>query len=221
MQNIKLLECGEPLVPASLFPGKILVRSWYFNEGLEGSVPEAWLRESVFKRLVNAARNLPSDWHFVIWDGWRSFKLQSNLFNILLNRIKAAEPSISDEDARGKASVFVAVPSKEPDTVSGHLTGGAVDITIADNNGLYLDMGGGFDETEQHSYTSYYEQNNLNIKARDNRRLLVKLLEDEGFSNYPSEWWHFDYGNRNWAIRTGADNAIYGYTEPPFKWRRP
>ena len=221
MQINKLLECGEPLVPTSLFPSKILVRSWYFNEGLEGSVPEAWLRESVFKRLVNAARKLPPDWHFIIWDGWRSFKLQSNLFNILLNRIKAAEPSISDEDARSKASVFVAVPSKEPDTVSGHLTGGAVDITIADNNGLYLDMGGGFDETEQHSYTSYYEQNNLNLKARDNRRLLVKLLEDEGFSNYPSERWHFDYGNRNWAIRTGADNAIYGYTEPPFKWRRP
>ena len=221
MQINKLLECGEPLVPTSLFPSKILVRSWYFNEGLEGSVPEAWLRESVFKRLVNAARNLPSDWHFVIWDGWRSFKLQSNLFNILLNRIKASEPSISDEDARSKASVFVAVPSKEPEYVSGHLTGGAVDITIADSSGLYLDMGGSFDETEQHSYTSYYEQNNLNLKARDNRRLLVKLLEDEGFSNYPSEWWHFDYGNRNWAIRTGADNAIYGYTEPPFKWRRP
>ena len=221
MQSKELIDCGEPLVPASLFPSKILVRSWYFNEGLEGSVPEAWLRLGAYERLVRAAKNLPDNWHFVIWDGWRSFKLQSNLFNILLTRIKAAEPDISSEEACERASVFVAVPSKEPETVAGHLTGGAVDITIADAVGLYLDMGGGFDETEPHSYTSYYEQNNLNIKARDNRRRLVELLEAEGFSNYPSEWWHFDYGNRNWALRTGADYAIYGYAEPPFKWHRP
>ena len=29
-----------------------------------------------------------------------------------------------------------------------------------------------------------------------------------GFTNLPTEWWHFDYGNKFWAFYTGND-AIY------------
>jgi hypothetical protein len=31
-----------------------------------------------------------------------------------------------------------------------------------------------------------------------------------GLVNYPTEWWHWSYGDRYWALLTGADHAIYG-----------
>ncbi len=213
-----LIENNEPLVHAGLYPEKILTKSWYFFERLPGSYPEVWVRETVYEKLLVAAESLPEGLRLVIWDGWRSYDLQSFLYKRMLDRLK--EKDITGDKAHEHARVFVAVPSKEPETVSGHLTGGAVDITLADVRGHYLNMGGSFDETEEHSHTWYYENPERgNIIARNNRRLLVRIMESAGFSNYPSEWWHFDYGNRGWAERTKAENAFYGYTEPPFKWR--
>ena len=136
----------------------------------------------------------------------------------MLDRLK--EKGITGDEAKEEASTFVAIPSKEPETVSGHLTGGAVDLTLADVRGHYLNMGGSFDETDVHSQTWYYENPDRgNVTARNNRRLLIRIMETAGFSNYPNEWWHFDYGNNAWASRTKAECAFYGYTEPPFKWR--
>jgi len=31
-----------------------------------------------------------------------------------------------------------------------------------------------------------------------------------GFVNYPSEWWHWSYGDRYWAFTTGPSHARYG-----------
>ena len=31
-----------------------------------------------------------------------------------------------------------------------------------------------------------------------------------GLVNYPTEWWHWSYGDRYWALATGADRAMYG-----------
>ena len=210
-----LVENHEPLVQVSLYPERILARSWYYNERLPGSFPEIWLRESVYERLICAAEALPKGLRLVVWDGWRSYELQSELFRILLERLTAR--GFSEAEARERAKEFVAFPSREPESVSGHLTGGAVDLTIADERGHYLDMGGSFDETEEHSHTDYYEISE-NITARDNRRLLVSVMESAGFKNYPSEWWHYDYGNRQWAENAGEVCAFYGYIEPPFKW---
>ena len=108
-------------------------------------------------------------------------------------------------------------------SVSGHCTGSAVDLTIADDRGHYLEMGSGFDEPTERSYTYHYEKmerpEGAALEARNNRRILLSLMSEMGFSNYPNEWWHFDYGNRRWAQRTGASKAIYGYTEPSFRWQ--
>ena len=35
---------------------------------------------------------------------------------------------------------------------------------------------------------------------RDNRRILYWAMTKAGFTNLPTECWHFDYGNRNWAF---------------------
>ena len=215
---MELRENHEPLVQASLYPEKILARSWYYGEGLSGSISDVWLRESVYERLLKAAEILPEGLRLVIWDGWRSYELQSLLFAKMSARLRAK--GVPECEIHERASEFVAVPSKDDSTVSGHLTGGAVDLTIADKFGHYLNMGGNFDETEEHSNTGYYDDPDKgNVVARENRHILLRVMTEAGFSNYPSEWWHYDYGNRGWAERTGAQYAFYGYTEPPFKWQ--
>jgi D-alanyl-D-alanine dipeptidase len=35
-------------------------------------------------------------------------------------------------------------------------------------------------------------------------------MSTAGFLNYPTEWWHFSYGDRYWALDTGEQTAIYG-----------
>ena len=104
------------------------------------------------------------------------------------------------------------------------MTGGAVDLTLADMQGHYLPMGGNFDETEEHSYTDYYNDHEKlrdpkNAIARNNRNTLRRVMQEAGFTNYEREWWHYDFGNRQWAERTGETCEVYGYIEPPFKWR--
>ena len=78
-----------------------------------------------------------------------------------------------------------------------------------------LEMGTVFDGVHPETATRFYEELNpaqLDDVARQcltNRRLLWNVLVAAGFSNYPEEWWHFDFGNQFDAARTGRP-AIYG-----------
>lgn len=212
-----LIESGEPLVSASLYPERILSRPQYFIQGLKGSISESFLRVGVYERLVKAADRLPKGWKFVLLDCWRSPELQGELFRAISGEISKEHPELSPDEVEHRDRIFVAYPSVEPDRVSGHCTGGSVDLTLADEKGRPIPMGSGFDETSERSYTDHY--NRVEDEIRNNRRLLVDLMENEGFSNYPKEWWHFDYGNRNWAIRTGQKHCVYGFVRPEMRWR--
>ncbi|SED95789.1 D-ala-D-ala dipeptidase [Streptomyces sp. TLI_105] len=39
------------------------------------------------------------------------------------------------------------------------------------------------------------------------------MLTSTGLVNYPTEWWHWSYGDRYWAPATGAATAPYGPKE--------
>ena len=74
-------------------------------------------------------------------------------------------------------------------------------------------MGCEFDEFSDRAWTTYYEDGEAgegaNDTARDNRRMLYSVMTEVGFTNFPAEWWHFDYGDEKWGLFT--DNApIYG-----------
>jgi D-alanyl-D-alanine dipeptidase len=49
------------------------------------------------------------------------------------------------------------------------------------------------------------------VEARHNREILCDALTRAGFVNYPTEWWHWSYGDRYWAFVTGAPVAPYGH----------
>lgn len=88
-------------------------------------------------------------------------------------------------------------------------------IEIIRKHSMLLPMGTVFDGVHPQTATRYYEELDepgmgaSERERRDNRRLLYNVMAAVGFSNYPAEWWHFDYGNQFDMARTGRQ-AIYG-----------
>lgn len=214
------------MVPLSLIPGKLLVRPQYYLQKIEGALPECFIREGNLRRLINVAEKLPAGYKLLIFDAWRSERVQVSLFSEYYRELRNEMPDKDEEELIDLTKEFVALPSSDPGAPSPHLTGGAVDLTIVDDKGKMLNMGTAFDDTTDKSYTGYFEELAKNKKLTEeektilhNRRLLYHLMSDEGFTNYPPEWWHFDFGNQNWAwVKNKGQHAIYGNTSPRLRW---
>jgi serine beta-lactamase-like protein LACTB len=97
-----------------------------------------------------------------------------------------------------KQRIFVANPAEG----SRHNRGCAVDLTLYDlKTGKAIDMVGVFDEMSDRSYPDYVGSTSWRRWHRD---LLRRAMEDEGFSVYEAEWWHFDF--KDWRqYRIGND----------------
>jgi D-alanyl-D-alanine dipeptidase len=76
---------------------------------------------------------------------------------------------------------------------SGHSRGSTVDLTIIDKHTQKaLDMGTSFDFMDERSHP--FSSEILPLQAR-NRRLLRKLMIENGFVPFSTEWWHFTFKN--------------------------
>jgi len=107
----------------------------------------------------------------VIFDGYRPWTITKLFWEVV------------PEDKRK----FVADPAKG----SKHNRGCAVDLSIYNlGSGKLIDMPSGFDEFTERASPNYTGGTE---KERANRDLLRSLMEAEGFSVNPNEWWHFDY----------------------------
>ena len=72
---------------------------------------------------------------------------------------------------------------------SGHSRGSTVDLTIVNNKtNKELDMGTPYDFFGPESSTDF---SNITDKQRSNRVLLLEVMTENGFKNYPKEWWHY------------------------------
>ncbi|MCG8513010.1 MAG: M15 family metallopeptidase [Halanaerobiales bacterium] len=227
VRKIRIEECGEPLVPLGLIPEKILINPQYYIQQIRGALPDCYIREGNLTRLIGIANKLPPGYRLLIFDAWRPGQVQNSLYMQFYQELKRKFPTKKQRELEELAERFIAPPSSAPDFPSPHLTGGAIDLTIVDDQGKMLNMGTGFDQTDQKALTSYYEE--LLIKGElsseekeilDNRRLLYHLMSRAGFTNYPLEWWHYDFGNQNWAwMHQDSRDACYGGSSPYFRWR--
>ena len=120
--------------------------------------------------------------------------------------MRAAHPGVPGEELERLTSRFVA-----PIDVAPHVAGAAVDLTLADVCGDDLDLGTPIDATpEQSDGRCYFAADGIGADARAHRDLLRRVLEGQGLVNYPTEWWHWSFGDRYWALVTGAAHATYG-----------
>jgi len=214
--RIPITHKDEQLVPTSLLPRPLLTYPVYARQGLPGAGNECLVREEVGRRLRLAAQNLPEGLSLVILDGWRPWQVQKQLFETYLDVLRQRHPEESEDILVERTREFVSLPSVDPNSPSPHLTGGSVDVTLCGPDGVWLDMGTSFDATEPASHTAYFEPGQpgaaleLAELYRHRRRLLYHVMRKAGFTNLPTEWWHFDYGNQLWAWHSGKEQAFYG-----------
>nr|MDT0664632.1 M15 family metallopeptidase [Micromonospora sp. DSM 115978] len=85
-------------------------------------------------------------------------------------------------------------------------------------DGAELDMGTPEGATpEESDGRCYFAAAGVSELARRNREVLRQAMTAAGFVNYPTEWWHWSYGDRYWALLTGASAARYGTVGPPVR----
>lgn len=168
--------------------------------GMDNAEGECFVRKEVYELLKKAAAGLPEGHRFRLLDAWRPFALQKELYEDYSEDIikQFGLGDRSEEYRNAFIRKFVSDPVPDTEIPPVHTTGGAVDITIIGPDGAELDMGSGFDEFSDRTYTAFYEASD-NETVKNNRRLLYSIMTDAGFTNLPSEWWHYDFGDRFWA----------------------
>jgi D-alanyl-D-alanine dipeptidase len=207
---IPVVERGEDLVRV-VAAGRLSVAAAIPVPPADGVAPPAvrvhdLLRSEVARRLALAAATLPDQVRLHLVEGYRPPEVQAALYESHRRSLLADLPGIDIAESRRLASRFVAPPS-----VAAHPSGAAVDVTLVDAGGHPLDMGTAIDATpEESDGACYLDAPGLSARARDHRRLLAASLTTAGFVNYPTEWWHWSYGDRYWAFVAGATAALYG-----------
>ena len=217
LQAIPIVERHDPLVALGLVNLPLRVYPAYFHQGVPGALSDCYVRRCVLFRLYKAARLLPAGIELVVLDGWRPLAVQQYLYDTLHGAMQAHYPEDNAEQLATRLRQFVAPPSDSPTAPSPHLTGGSVDVTLCDSEGLFLDMGTEFDEISPQSASAAFEgiikPSPRESDVIEHRRLLHSVKLQAGFTNLPSEWWHFDYGNQSWAWAAQQAEAQFGAIE--------
>jgi D-alanyl-D-alanine dipeptidase len=164
----------------------------------------------VAEKLAAAAAALPSGVALFFEEGHRPLWLQRQYYERYGGRLGLAHPEWDAARLAMETSKYVA----PPDLVPPHSTGAAVDLTLCNSEGLELDMGTTSDGSPaDYDTLSYTFSPQISDSARQKRALLIESMTQQGFVNYPTEWWHWSYGDRYWAYQTRQPNAIYGTVE--------
>jgi zinc D-Ala-D-Ala dipeptidase len=201
--NVPIRDCGEDLVDPR---GEIT--TWVQGPD-DGSLH--WVRRSVRDRLVHAAQLLEPTYTLAVNEGWRPPAMQARGFDHHVRRLAGLYPDERPESLRRLASRFVSPPDVAP-----HPTGAAVDVVLLGRDGTEVDMGCPIDtNTEDSAGLCYTDHPDVPEAAKAARAALGEAMRRAGFVNYPTEWWHWSYGDRYWAMATGASHACYGPTELP------
>jgi D-alanyl-D-alanine dipeptidase len=217
-QNIKIQDCGEPLVAIPLEKFAVETPHAYQKLGapyhLSFVNSPYYLRSSVLDCLLTAQlqlqKNYPN-WKILIFDAYRPVEVQQFMvdysFNQLLKERGLNPDHLSAEQRQlilTEVYQFWASPSLDPATPPPHSTGAALDITLVNDIGTVLNMGSEIDEISPRSYPNYFENSSdpTEKSYHQNRQILSEVMKTAGFQQHPNEWWHFSWGDQLWAWLT-------------------
>lgn len=143
-----------------------------------------WIRREAGQALADAHAALQGEapgWGFLVLDALRPQRVQEALWASL---------------AGSGLEMYLAHPARG----SIHSFGMAVDITLLDEAGVEQDMGTPFDDLTEKSHPrleqDFLDAGELTLKQVGHRRLLRRVLGQAGFQGISTEWWHFDFGDR-------------------------
>jgi D-alanyl-D-alanine dipeptidase len=182
-----------------------------------------FVRKEVLKRLVDANSYLESlnkGYRLKIFDAYRPLSVQRYMIEYDKERLSQELFNTSfimlkkqDQESIVKKVTFFWSPivkniEKNPPP---HSTGGAIDLTICSIDGKELDMGTKIDSLVKESLSDYYDLTGTIYEQ--NRTLLKEVMQKAGFTQLPTEWWHYSYGDQIWAVDNEEEFAIYGMLE--------
>lgn len=165
---------------------------------------QTYVRRGVRERLQLAGQVLATvapELKLDVGYGYRALSVQKQRF---LAQVATLPMELNGIDRLAAAHRAVAVPE-----VAGHPAGAAVDIRII-NGQVPLDFG---TELWNFSKDSYTFSPYVSSEARNNRLLLRSVMMQAGFAPFDGEWWHFSYGDKEWAKYYDQPSAFYEQIE--------
>lgn len=206
LRKVRIVESGEPLVDFIQLCENVVLSRGRFDYRRE-----SLLRETAARMLCRAAKAVPAGYRLGVIEGWRAPMIQRRMYLAIWNRYKNRNPDWSDVRLRRTVNRFTA--PLDPRVPPPHSTGGALDVFLVDDSGKDLDMSSPFNPIDTKCFS--LEAPGLSDVARLHRRILKEAMLAGGFTNYPSEYWHWSYGDQGWAYRGGHPHAVYGPIVPP------
>ncbi len=189
--GLPVRDLDEPLVPLDA------------RYGARG--PGRLVRRSVADRLDAAQASLPDGLSFRVAEGFRTPDAQQAIITSYAASLRRLHPTAGEAEVVHLTSRYVA-----PLAVAPHVAGAALDLTLVDDTGHELWLGCALDATPEESGGACVTAAPVDAEARLHRDLMAIALAGAGFVNYPTEWWHWSFGDRYWACLVGAEAALYG-----------
>lgn len=206
LRRVPIREGGEPLVDFLKACPQIRLDRPRFNYRRETLV-----RERVADAINQAVPKLPKGYHLAIVEGWRPIHIQRRMYLGIWQRFRERHPDWSDTKLKRVVNRFTA-PYDSPKVPPPHSTGGAIDMILVREDGSPHDHTTPFDRFDPHCYAMDAE--GLSAEARRTRDILCEAFAETVLTNYPSEYWHWSFGDQGWAYRGGHEAAIYGPVVP-------
>lgn len=201
---IKTVECFEKMVNISQTL-KNCVCVYLNDDMLPYTGKDLWVRETVAKKLqivANSIQQVHPERKLKITYGYRHPELQELYFNRRKEELSLKTQNASDSILTELTNKITAYPK-----TAGHPTGGAIEVTITTENGD-LDMGTKISDCSDVEKMKTYDES-ITIEQQNNREILHCFMVTQDFAPYYGEWWHFSYGDKEWAFFRNKPNAIY------------
>jgi D-alanyl-D-alanine dipeptidase len=207
---VPIQENHEPLVNARDFPELLIGPS----PEIENNLSYTYMRKIVLTKLQTAQNLLPSHLRLCLYEGLRTLSLQKLLFEKEWQKIKTLHPQFSQEEIYNQVTKLVS-PLKTLDgafNIPPHATGAAVDVYLVDTESNQpVDMGilakDWMDDPE--GKLSLTDSEFISFEAVKHRSILCHVMREVGFVNYPTEYWHWSYGDRYWAFIKNEPYAFF------------
>ena len=184
--------------------GEYIISKYEPTMMMTGNCPRLAVRKTVAEKLENVGKRLNAinpNYKLRVAYAFREMKVQQTIFEEILEEFKG---QFDDElELYERIHERIAIP-----TVAGHPTGGAVDVAIHDvSTGDIIDFGTDIDDLT--TDLIYYETEGISEEAVANRKVLRDVMMAEEFAPYDGEWWHFCYGDKEWAFYYKKPQALY------------
>ncbi|HEY5588760.1 MAG TPA: M15 family metallopeptidase [Candidatus Paceibacterota bacterium] len=202
---VDTIESGEKMVNLSKTMKNCVCV--YQNHEMAPYVGEdLWVRESVAVKLqfiANSIHEFRPTWRLKITYGYKHPEVQQLIFERRKEELRVKIKNVSEPFLIELTNKITAYPE-----TAGHPTGGAIDVTITTPDGD-LDMGTKVSDCSDTKKIRTYDES-LTTEQEDNRKILHFYMVAQDFAPYYGEWWHFSYGDKEWAFFWNYPNAIYG-----------